>query len=133
MCTSSIFVTPDFVETLTNKINSVYNVNYAWVSASIPRPRAKRAASLAIINLMSGGATHFYTSYLFPDSGAPRYFLGGSVLSVAVCLCACTALVIRFYLVRLNRKIELEGGNVEAGLHANAGHTVAYKAFKYAL
>jgi hypothetical protein len=82
---------------------------------------------------MSGGATHFYTSYLFPDKDAPRYFLGGSVLSVAVTLCAATAIVIRFYLVRLNRKIELDGGNVEAGLHANEGHTVAYKTFKFAL
>ena len=82
---------------------------------------------------MSGGATHFYTSYLFPDKDAPRYFLGGSVLSIAVTLCAATSLVIRFYLGRLNRKIELSGGNVEAGLHANAGHTVAYKTFKYAL
>ena len=82
---------------------------------------------------MSGGATHFYTSYLFPDSGAPRYFVGGSVLSVAVFLCAATALVIRFYLVHLNRKIELSGGNVEAGLHANKGDTITYKTFKYAL
>ncbi len=44
----------------------VDNVNYAWVSSSIPVPRAKRAASLAIVNLEAGGSTHFYTSYLFP-------------------------------------------------------------------
>lgn len=114
----------------------VYNVNYSWVSASIPRPRAKRAASLAIINLMSGGATHFYTSYLFPDSGAPRYYVGGAVLSVAVFLCASTALAIRFYLARLNRKMEeqeISGGGVEAAINANKNHTTAYKSFRYAL
>ncbi|OBT86154.1 hypothetical protein VE02_05765 [Pseudogymnoascus sp. 03VT05] len=89
----------------------VYNVNYAWVSSSIPRPRAKRAASLAIINLMSGGATHFYTLYLFPDGDAPRYYMGGSVLTAAVFLCAMTAITIRFYLARLNKKIEAAGGD----------------------
>ncbi|OBT64920.1 hypothetical protein VE03_05659 [Pseudogymnoascus sp. 23342-1-I1] len=111
----------------------VYNVNYAWVSSSIPRPRAKRAASLAIINLMSGGATHFYTSYLFPDSDAPRYYMGGSALTVAVFFCAMTAITIRFYLARLNRKIEAAGGDAEAALRANRGHTETMKAFKYQL
>jgi hypothetical protein len=112
---------------------SVYNVNYAWVSSSIPRPRAKRAASLAIINLMSGGATHFYTSYLFPDGDKPRYYMGGSALTVAVFLCATTAIAIRFYLARLNQKIDQSGGDAEAALHANKGHTHTLKMFRYAL
>jgi hypothetical protein len=82
---------------------------------------------------MSGGATQFYTSYLFPDNDAPRYFMGGSALSVAVLLCALSALGLRFYLQRLNRKIELHGGNVEAALHASSGHMDTYKTYKYGL
>jgi hypothetical protein len=103
------------------------------VSSSIPRPRAKRAASLAIINLMSGGATHFYTSYLFPDNDAPRYYMGGSALTVAVFLCAMSAITSRFYLARLNKKIDLAGGDAEAALSANRGHTETLKTFKYQL
>jgi hypothetical protein len=59
--------------------------------------------------------------------------MGGSALTVSVFLCASAALGIRFYLQRLNRKIELSGGNVEAALHANSGHTNAYKTYKYGL
>ena len=111
----------------------VYNVNYAWVSSSIPRPRAKRAASLAIVNLMSGGATHFYTSYLFPDNDKPRYYMGGSVLTVAVFLCATTAIVIRFCLIRLNRKIDRLGGHAESAVQAASGGTLTQKAFRFTL
>jgi hypothetical protein len=77
-----------------------------------------------MINLMSGGVTHFYTSYLFPDSGAPRYYVGGSVLTIAIFFCGLMAVTIRFYLSRLNRKLEMSGGNIEAN---------AKKAFRYAL
>lgn len=30
-----------------------YNLCVSWVSASLPRPRSKRAAALAIVNFMS--------------------------------------------------------------------------------
>ncbi|KIW67351.1 hypothetical protein PV04_06612 [Phialophora macrospora] len=114
-------------------VYSVYNVNFAWVSSSIPRPRAKRAASLAIVNLMSAGVTHLYTSYLFPDGDKPRYYMGGSVLTVAIFLCGATAVAIRFYLVRLNRKIDRMGGHAESAVHAASGGTLTQKAFKFTL
>lgn len=82
---------------------------------------------------MSGGATHFYTSYLFPDNDAPRYYMGGSALTVAVFLCAMTAIMIRLYLARQNKKIDAAGGDAEAALRANKGHTETMKAFKYQL
>ena len=76
---------------------------------------------------MSGGATHFYTSYLFPDGDKPRYYMGGSVLTVAVFLCGATAVVIRFYLCRLNKKIDRMGGHAESAVHAASGGTLAQK------
>jgi len=82
---------------------------------------------------MSGGATHFYTSYLFPDGDAPRYYMGGAALTVAVFLCGATAIAIRFYLQHLNCKIDREGGHAESTVHANKGDTYTQKAFRYTL
>jgi hypothetical protein len=82
---------------------------------------------------MSGGATHFYTSYLSPDGYKPRYYMGGSVLTVAVVLCSATAVVIRLYLVRLNRKIDRMGGHAESAVHAASGGTLTQKVFKFTL
>jgi hypothetical protein len=118
---------------MTFGVYAVYNVNYAWVSSSIPRPRAKRAASLAIVNLMSGGATHFYTSYLFPDADKPRYYMGGSALTVACFLCALSAAGVRFYLKRQNAKIDAQGGDAHENIHANKSGQVAQKAFRFTL
>lgn len=85
-----------------------YNLCVSWVSASLPRPRAKRAAALAICNFMGAGVAHFYTSYMFPDSQAPRYYAGGGVMSGACLVCAALALFIKCYLRRQNRRFEAE-------------------------
>lgn len=39
-------------------------VTYAWISNSLPRPPAKRAAALAFVNAISN-ATSIYVSYLY--------------------------------------------------------------------
>lgn len=87
---------------------SPYNLCVSWVSASLPRPRAKRAAALAIVNFMAAGVAHFYTSYMFPDSQKPRYYAGGGVMSGACLVCAGMALYIKHYLKQQNRKFEEE-------------------------
>ncbi|KAL4889021.1 major facilitator superfamily domain-containing protein [Aspergillus ambiguus] len=85
---------------------SPYNLCVSWLSSSLPRPRAKRAAALAILNLMGAGVAHFYTSYMFPDSQQPRYYAGGGVMSGACLVCATMAMVIKWYLRRENRRME---------------------------
>ncbi|KAF6803646.1 hypothetical protein CSOJ01_10777 [Colletotrichum sojae] len=85
-----------------------YNLCVSWLSASLPRPRAKRAAALAIVNFMAAGVAHFYTSYMFPDSQKPRYYAGGAVMSGACLVCAGVALSIKFYLKKQNAKFEEE-------------------------
>ncbi|GLI80746.1 hypothetical protein PoHVEF18_009103 [Penicillium ochrochloron] len=75
-------------------------------SSSLPRPKAKRASALAIVNLMGAGVAHFYTSYMFPDSQKPRYYAGGGVMSGACLVCAVTALGIKWHLKRQNAEIE---------------------------
>lgn len=114
-----------------------YNLCVSWVSASLPRPRSKRAAALAICNFMGAGVAHFYTSYMFPDSQAPRYYAGGGVMSGACLVCAGLALFIKAYLRRQNRRFEEEeaaGGGVEHGQIKAArgdGQGNAVVAFRY--
>lgn len=49
-----------------------YVVALAWISNTLPRPPAKRAAALAAINAVSN-ASSIYTSYMYPQSAGPRY------------------------------------------------------------
>ncbi|KAK8017783.1 hypothetical protein PG993_014109 [Apiospora rasikravindrae] len=89
---------------------SPYNLVMSWVGASLPRPRAKRAAALAIVNLMSAGVSHFYTSYMFPDSQKPRYYAGGAVMSGACLVCAAAAWVTKRHLRQQNARFDKEEG-----------------------
>ncbi|KAL1865061.1 hypothetical protein VTK73DRAFT_5516 [Phialemonium thermophilum] len=93
---------------MTGGAYSPYNLCVSWVSSSLPRPRAKRAAALAIVNFMAAGVAHFYTSYMFPDSQKPRYYAGGGVMSGACMVCCLMALSIKYYLKKQNLKFEAE-------------------------
>ncbi|KAK6849064.1 fad-binding domain-containing protein [Apiospora arundinis] len=101
---------------------SPYNLCMSWVSASLPRPRAKRAAALAIVNFMSAGVAHFYTSYMFPDSQKPRYYAGGAVMAGASIVCAGVALFIKRHLRQQNARFEEE----EEGHESRDGDGIAY-------
>ncbi|KAK4504980.1 hypothetical protein PRZ48_002943 [Zasmidium cellare] len=102
---------------------SPYNLCVSWASSTLPRPRAKRAAALAIVNLMGAGVAHFYTAYMFPDSQMPRYYVGGGIMSGACIVCAGAAIGIKAYLGRQNRVIERR--EIEGGLDFdNAGKDV---------
>lgn len=46
-----------------------------WVADIIPRPAAKRAVAIALINSI-GNASSIYSSWLWPDKDAPRYIPG---------------------------------------------------------
>jgi MFS family permease len=49
-----------------------YVVALGWISNTLPRPPAKRAAALAFINAVSN-ASSIYASYMYPSSAGPRY------------------------------------------------------------
>ncbi|KPM45736.1 hypothetical protein AK830_g759 [Neonectria ditissima] len=85
-----------------------YSLCVSWLSASLPRPRAKRAAALAIVNVMAAGVAHFYTVYMFPDWQKPRYYIGGGMMAGACLVCGAMALYIKYYLKRQNKKLEEE-------------------------
>ncbi|OQE19562.1 hypothetical protein PENSTE_c015G09378 [Penicillium steckii] len=97
---------------------SPYNLCVSWLSSTLPRPKAKRASALAIVNLMGAGVAHFYTSYMFPDSQQPRYYAGGGVMSGACLVCALMALGIKWHLKKQNA--EIERAEMEDGVLASS-------------
>jgi len=82
-----------------------YVVVLAWVSNTLPRPPAKRAAALAFINAVSNTSS-IYASYMYPKSAGPRYIVAMSVNCVTAFIAICMATLLRFILVRLNRKLD---------------------------
>ncbi|KAK8046970.1 MFS general substrate transporter [Apiospora saccharicola] len=83
-------------------------------------PRAKRAAALAIINFMSAGVAHFYTSYMFPDSQKPRYYAGGAVMAGGCIVCAGVALGSKRHLRQQNARLEREEAEPDDAVAAYA-------------
>ncbi|KAL8767204.1 MAG: hypothetical protein Q9209_006209 [Squamulea sp. 1 TL-2023] len=110
-----------------------YVVALAWISNTLPRPPAKRAAALAAINAVSN-ASSIYASYMYPESASPRYIVAMSVSCVTASIAIVAATVLRFTLVRLNKK--LDRGEVVEGAVA-VGEAVpgeaAKKGFRFVL
>jgi hypothetical protein len=92
---------------------SGYVVALGWISSTLPRPASKRAAALAGINCVSN-ASSIYASYMYPDSDAPRFVPAMSVNCATAFLAIVAATILRFMLVRLNKKLDrgeaLNGG-----------------------
>lgn len=88
---------------------------YAWISSSLPRPPAKRAAALAFINSV-GNSASIWTPFTYFPSSAPHYrpALGVCIGLEALTVGCCVAL--KWVLVRQNKeleRLEREGGEVQ--------------------
>lgn len=84
---------------------SSYVVSLSWISTSLPQPRAKRAAALALISSVANSA-HIFTSFLYWDEAAPRYLAAMSFNCGVTINGILTAIVMRMILMRLNRQLE---------------------------
>ncbi|KAL3421896.1 pantothenate transporter liz1 [Phlyctema vagabunda] len=76
-----------------------------WISNTLPRPPAKRAAALAGINAFSNTASIF-ASYMYPSSAAPRYVIAMSVNTATAFIAIIFCTILRFMLVKLNRELD---------------------------
>ncbi|KAI1643725.1 MFS general substrate transporter [Daldinia loculata] len=94
-------------------------VALAWISNTLPRPPAKRAAALAFINAVSNSSS-IYASYMYEDRMAPRYIIAMSVNCGTIFLAMIAATVMRIMLVRLNRKLD-QGIYVKGAINALPG------------
>jgi MFS family permease len=78
---------------------------YAWISNAIPRPPAKRAAALAIINSV-GNSASIWTPFTYFPSSAPHYRPAlGVCIGLEVLALACFV-GLRMYLQMQNRQLE---------------------------
>lgn len=84
-------------------VYSAFVVGLAWISNTMPRPPAKRAAALAFINAVSN-CSSIYASYLY--FGAPEFTVAMVVNCTTAVIAVLTATVLRFVLVRLNKKLD---------------------------
>jgi len=84
---------------------SSYVVSLAWISNTLPRPPAKRAAALAAINSVSN-ASSIWTAFAYPSSQGPRYVAAMAMncgMSLFAVLCSVW---LGLYLGRLNKKLD---------------------------
>jgi MFS family permease len=77
---------------------------YAWISNSIPRPPAKRAAALAFINSV-GNAASIWTPFTYNDSDAPHYVVAMGINIGLMGIAAIGAVVLRFLIQRDNKRL----------------------------
>lgn len=105
-------------------IYSGYTTSLAWISNTLPRPPAKRAASLAFINAVSN-CSSIYASYLYADNMGPRY-IGAFVHNCVACfLAACAATLLRLILTKLNKKLD-RGEYVKGAIGGTPGRAVEH-------
>ncbi|XMA13396.1 hypothetical protein WAI453_006187 [Rhynchosporium graminicola] len=97
-------------------VYSGFVVALAWISNSLPRPPAKRAAALAFINAVSNSSS-IYASYMYTDKAKPRYVTAMSVNCAMALMAILAATTLRIILVRLNRKLE-QGIHVEGAINS---------------
>jgi hypothetical protein len=105
-----------------------YVVALAWISNTLPRPPAKRAAALAFINAVSN-CSSIYASYMYPSWAAPQFTFAFIVNCCTAAIAIAAATLLRFMLVKLNRKLE-QGIHVPGAINAAPG-TAAEHGFRF--
>ena len=76
-----------------------------WISNCCPRPPAKRAASIALVNCLSN-STSIWNAYLYPSSDAPRYLIAFCCNCGFIVAAIGFAIGLRIRLMVLNKRIE---------------------------
>ncbi|KAG7663843.1 uncharacterized protein J8A68_002703 [[Candida] subhashii] len=75
-----------------------------WMSNCCPRPPAKRAVAIALMNCISN-STSIWNAYLYPSSSAPRYFIAFVCNCAFILVAIIFATILRFRLKVLNKRI----------------------------
>lgn len=86
----------------------------AWTSNTIPRPAAKKAAAIAIVNAM-GNIGSIPGSYIWPAKYGPLYVQSFGAEIGILGLACCSAFALRTYLKGLNKKLDAQENVSEPG------------------
>ncbi|KAG6001700.1 hypothetical protein E4U21_003902 [Claviceps maximensis] len=98
-----------------------FDITYAWLSSTIPRPLEKRSAAFAIANMV-GNLAQIYSPYLYAKSSGPRYLAAMIANSVFVFASIALCVILLSCLKWENRKLErAEAAAIEAVARLTAG------------
>ncbi|TFK71262.1 MFS general substrate transporter [Pluteus cervinus] len=95
-----------------------FAMTLVWVSNALPRPPAKRAAAIGIVNGM-GNLGNLIGSYTWKSEWGPGYHQSMAISLAALVFSTALAVVIRVMLIRENKKMDdddkaiMEGANRE--------------------
>ncbi|KAF8971123.1 MFS general substrate transporter [Flammula alnicola] len=84
-----------------------FAMTLVWVSNAVPRPPAKRAAAIGIVN-GCGNIGNVMGSYTWKAAWSPKYHQSMAISLGALVISALLSLVIRQILVRENRKLDAD-------------------------
>ncbi|KAJ7730757.1 major facilitator superfamily domain-containing protein, partial [Mycena metata] len=85
-----------------------------WAANSIPRPPAKRAAAIGIVNGMANLGT-LVGSFAWKNKWSPKYTQSFAISLAALVISSVFAIVIRQRLVRMNRELDADDAAVSSG------------------
>lgn len=112
-------------------------VMLAWISNTIPRPAAKKAAAIALVNAM-GNVGSIPGSYIWPAEFGPLYINSFGAEIGILGLACCSAFALRTYLKKQNKKLEADEATTPSAViagepaeKAQEDTTRAQKGFRY--
>ncbi|KAG9254450.1 major facilitator superfamily domain-containing protein [Emericellopsis atlantica] len=88
------------------------NLQLSWETTVVPRPRAKKAALIAIANCISQ-VSHWFSPYFYPRSQEPYYRMGGGLLILGCALTVLSAVLVNLRAKKLNKKLDEQEGWTE--------------------
>ncbi|KAJ7156679.1 major facilitator superfamily domain-containing protein [Mycena filopes] len=91
-----------------------------WASNSIPRPPAKRAATIGIVN-GAGSLGTLAGSYAWKSKWGPRFSQSSEISLAALFVSSIFGLVIRQRLIRMNRELDADDAAVSSGIYYCSG------------
>ncbi|OHX00352.1 major facilitator superfamily transporter [Colletotrichum incanum] len=83
---------------------SVGSVILGWVSNTLSQTPEKKAVAYSLVNVTANLA-YIYCAYLWPSNDGPKYMMGFSSMIAFAATSIMCAWVMRFWLIRTNRKI----------------------------
>lgn len=86
---------------------AVNSIVLGWVSSTCGQTKEKKATALAMVNTFAN-VSFIWTPYLWPTSDEPRYTIAMASSAGFSFATAAAAWVMKFWLIKLNRKIRQE-------------------------
>jgi hypothetical protein len=81
---------------------------FSWAANTLSQSPEKKACATAIINVLSQ-CGNIWSPYFFPPEQGPRYVMAMILMMVSTIACGLSALLIKFLLVRANRRLREAG------------------------